>query len=53
MTWAFNYVPGHNEWRSDLVDALDKYSKDQTNDNWNEVVKAFVDGWKKQYDANN
>ena len=51
MTWAFNYVPGHNEWRKELVTALDTYSKDQSEQNWEKVVKAFVDGWKTQYDA--
>lgn len=51
MTWAFNYVPGHNEWRKELVTALDNYSKDQSEQNWKIVEKAFVDGWKTQYDA--
>ena len=51
MTWAFNYVPGHNEWRKDLVTALDKYSKDNTDENWKEVENAFVEGWDTQYKA--
>ena len=51
MTWAFNYVPGHNEWRKDLVTALDQYSKDNTDENWKKVENAFVEGWDTQYKA--
>ena len=51
MTWAFNYVPGHNQWRQDLVTALNEYSKNNSEENWNKVKEAFVEGWKKQYQA--
>ena len=51
MTWAFNYVPGHNQWRKDLVAALDAYSKNNSDENWKKVEKAFVEGWDTQYKA--
>ena len=29
--------------------ALTTYAADQTDDNWNVVVKNFVDGWAAEY----
>lgn len=49
MTWAFNYVPGVDDWRANLVKALNDYSTDNSNENWAAVEKAFVDGWAEQY----
>ena len=49
MTWAFNYVPGHNQRSQDLVTDLNEYSKNNTDENWNKVKEAFVEGWEKQY----
>ena len=53
MLWAFNFTPNHSEWRKDLVEALDTYSKDSSDKNWELVKTAFVDGWEKQYKAEN
>ncbi len=49
VTWAFNTTPNVEVWRGDLVDALAAYSAG--NGNWDSVKKAFVDGWKEQYNA--
>ena len=48
VSWAFNYTPNVDSWRSDLVSALAAYSAG-TGD-WDAVKAAFVDGWKKHYD---
>ncbi len=48
VSWAFNYTPNVDTWRSELVSALAAYSAG-TGD-WDAVKTAFVDGWKKQYD---
>jgi raffinose/stachyose/melibiose transport system substrate-binding protein len=48
VSWAFNYTPNVDSWRSDLVSALAAYSAG-TGD-WDAVKTAFVDGWKKHYD---
>ena len=49
VTWAFNYTPNVDSWRATVVTALATYSADQTDANWAEVVKAFVDGWAIEY----
>ena len=49
VTWAFNYTPNVDSWRATVVTALAKYSADQTDANWDEVVSAFVDGWAIEY----
>jgi raffinose/stachyose/melibiose transport system substrate-binding protein len=49
VTWAFNTTPNVDVWRGDLVDALAAYSAG--NGSWDAVRKAFVEGWKKQYNA--
>ena len=49
MTWAFNYVPGVEDWRTNLVKVLNDYSTNNSNENWAAVEKAFVDGWAEQY----
>ena len=51
MDWATNYQPNVDEYRKDLVSALNAYNADQTDDNWAKVKEAFVDGWAKQYEA--
>ncbi len=48
VSWAFNYTPNVDAWRSDLVTALTAYSAGSGD--WAEVEKAFVDGWAKQYE---
>ncbi len=53
MDWATNYQPNVDEYRKDLVSALNAYNSDQTDANWDLVKTAFVDGWAKQYQAVN
>ena len=48
VSWAFNYTPNVDTWRAELVSALAAYSAG-TGD-FEAVRKAFVDGWKKQYE---
>ena len=49
VSWAFNHTPNVDSWRATVVTALAKYSADQTDANWAEVVTAFVDGWAYEY----
>ena len=49
VSWAFNYTPNVDTWRSNLVDALADYSAG-TGD-WAKVKEAFVQGWADQYKA--
>jgi len=51
MDWATNYQPNVDEYRKDLVSALNAYNADQSDANWAKVKEAFVDGWAKQYKA--
>lgn len=44
VTWDFPTIPSE-EWKNGVGSALTTYAADQTDDNWNAVVKAFVDGW--------
>ena len=49
MDWAFNFVPNVDAYRAALVSALNAYNADQSDANWEQVKKAFVDGWAYQY----
>ncbi len=49
VSWAFNYTPNVESWRSDVVSALSSYSAGKSS--FDEVKKAFVEGWKTQYAA--
>ena len=51
--WVTNYQPNVDEYRKDLVSALNAYNADQSDANWELVKTAFVDGWAKQYAAIN
>ena len=53
MTWAFNYTPNVDEWRSGVVSAMNLYDADPTDANWELVKTAFVEGWAAQYQAAN
>ena len=53
MDWATNHQPNEAEYRADLVTALTAYNADQSEENWDKVKTAFVDGWAKQYAAAN
>ncbi len=44
MTWAFNFTPNQDEWRKDVVTALFEYSKNNSEENWNKVKQAFIQG---------
>ena len=52
VSWNFNTMPSE-EWKNGVGTALTAYAADQTDDNWNEVVTAFVDGWKTEYELTN
>ncbi len=47
VSWAFNYTPNVDTWRSDLVSALAAYSAGTAD--WESVKEAFVNGWEKHY----
>ena len=44
VTWVFSTMPSE-EWKNGVGSALTAYAADQTDENWDAVVKAFVDGW--------
>lgn len=46
---AYNYIPNSNEWCAQLVEALDKYNYYPSEQAWEQVRKAFVDGWSEQF----
>ena len=49
VSWNFPTMPSE-EWKNKVGSALTAYAANQTDDNWNAVVTAFVDGWKAEYD---
>ena len=44
VTWCFSTMPSE-EWKNGVGSALTAYAADQTDANWDAVVRAFVDGW--------
>ena len=48
VSWNFTMMPSE-EWKNKLGSALLEYA--QGTGDWNAVKKAFVDGWKTEYDA--
>ena len=44
VSWNFPTMPSEN-WKNGVGTALTAYAADQTDANWDAVVKAFVDGW--------
>lgn len=44
VSWNFPTMPSE-EWKNGVGSALTVYAADQTDANWDAVVKAFVDGW--------
>lgn len=44
VSWNFPTMPSE-QWKNDLGSALTTYAADQSDANWDAVVKAFVDGW--------
>ena len=47
VSWVFNYTPNVDDWRAELVTALTAYSA--KSGSWDNVKKAFVEGWDKHY----
>lgn len=47
VAWNFPTMPSE-EWKNGVGSALTLYAADQTDAKWQNVVKAFVDGWKKE-----
>ena len=47
VTWAFNYTPNVDAWRATVVTALAAYSAGTGS--YEDVTKAFVDGWAYEY----
>lgn len=50
VSWNFPTMPSE-EWKNGVGTALTAYAADATEDNWNKVVTAFVDGWAKEVAA--
>ncbi len=44
VAWTFSTMPSE-EWKNGVGSALTAYAADQTDENWDKVVTAFVDGW--------
>ena len=49
VSWNFPTMPSET-WKNGVGSALTAYAADQTDANWDAVVKAFVDGWKTEYE---
>ena len=47
VSWNFPTMPSE-EWKNGVGSALTLYAADQTDEKWDAVVKAFVDGWKSE-----
>lgn len=50
VSWNFTTMPSEN-WKNGVGTALTQYAAGTGT--WDDVVKAFVDGWKTEYAANN
>ncbi|MCI7437620.1 MAG: ABC transporter substrate-binding protein [Coriobacteriaceae bacterium] len=53
MDWATNYQPNVDQYRKGLVSALNAYTADQSDANWETFKTAFVDGWAQNYKVEN
>ena len=49
VSWNFPTMPSE-AWKNNVGTALTAYAADQSDANWDAVVKAFVDGWKSEYE---
>ncbi len=47
VTWAFNYTPNVETWRTGVVSALTQYTAN--GGDWADVKTAYVNGWATQY----
>jgi raffinose/stachyose/melibiose transport system substrate-binding protein len=52
VSWNFTTMPSE-EWKNGVGQALTAYAADQTDENWDGVVSAFVDGWATEYQLAN
>jgi raffinose/stachyose/melibiose transport system substrate-binding protein len=52
VSWNFTTMPSE-EWKDGVGQALTAYAADQTDENWEAVVSAFVDGWATEYQLAN
>ncbi|MBP3927680.1 MAG: ABC transporter substrate-binding protein [Clostridium sp.] len=52
VSWNFPTMPSE-EWKNGVGSALTAYAADQTDENWDGVVSAFVDGWATEYALSN
>lgn len=52
VSWDFTTIPGE-EWKNGFCEALTVYAAEQTEENWEAVIKAFVDGWAIEYSLAN
>ena len=48
VAWSFNATPNVDTWRADIVTPLTAYT--HGDGSWDDVVKAFVDGWATQWE---
>ena len=48
VSWNFTTMPSE-QWKDDVGFALKDYAANQTDEKWQAVVNAFVDGWEKEY----
>ena len=48
MDWAFNFTPNVNDFRAGVVSALNQYNAAPSDDTWETVRTAIVDGWATQ-----
>ena len=48
VSWNFPTMPSE-QWKNDVGSALTAYAADQTDENWDAVVSAFVDCWASEY----
>lgn len=48
VSWNFPTMPSE-QWKNDVGSALTAYAADQTDEKWDAVVSAFVDGWASEY----
>lgn len=49
VTWTFDTMPSES-WKNNVGYALTAYAADQSDDNWDKVVEAFVSGWEDEWD---
>ena len=48
VPWSFTTIPSQ-EWKNMLNTALIQYAANQTEENWKEVSKAFINNWEYEF----